>query len=66
MAVDYGASQLSADVVELISEVRHIAGGILVTRDDLVNRVDDDRFKMHILTPPDDDLASLSIGAPCP
>ena len=59
MAVDDRASQLAADVVELIPEVRHIAGSILVARDDLVNRVDDDRLKMHVLTPPDDDLCQL-------
>ena len=59
VAVDDRASQLAADVVELIAEVRHIAGGIFVTRDDLVNRIDDDRCEVHVLTPPDDDLCQL-------
>ena len=59
MAVDDRASKLAADVVELIAKVRHIAGGIFVTRDDLINRIDDDRLKMHVLTPPDDDLCQL-------
>ena len=59
VAVDDRASQLAADVVELIPEVRHIAGGILIARDDLVNGVDDDRREIHVLTPPDDDLRQL-------
>ena len=59
VAVDDRASQLAADVVELISKVRHIAGGVLIACDDLVNGVDDDRREVHILTPPDDDLCQL-------
>lgn len=43
MAVYHRAAKLRADLVELVAEVRHLVGGILVAGYDLVDRVDDYR-----------------------
>lgn len=66
VAVDDRASQLAADVVELIAKVRHIAGGILVARDDLVNRVDVIASRCMSLHRRTMIFASLSIGSALP
>ena len=41
VAVDYGAPDLLGDLVELVAEGGHLVGAVLVSRDDLVDRVDD-------------------------
>ena len=45
MAVDHSAAQLSTDLVELVTESGHLVGAVLITGDDLVNRVDNYRQK---------------------
>ena len=41
VAVDHGAAKLRAHLVELVAEMRHLVGAVLVAGDDLVNRVND-------------------------
>ena len=48
MTVNRAASSFRADLVELIAERAHFGSVVLVARDDLVDRVDDDRVEMLI------------------
>lgn len=42
VAVDHGTVQRTADKVELVAELCHLVGAVLVTGDDLVDGVEDD------------------------
>jgi hypothetical protein len=41
VAVNEAASALRRDLVEVVAEARHVAGGVLVAREDLVDGVED-------------------------
>lgn len=55
MAVDDGAVQLGANLVELVAEMGHLVGAVFVTSDDLINGVDDDS-RVILLRGPADEL----------
>ena len=48
MAVDRAAPGFRADLVELVAEGAHLRGVVFITRDDLVDRVDNNSVEMLI------------------
>ena len=53
VAVDHRTAQLGAHLVELVAEMCHLVGTVLVAGDDLVNGVDDDGNVLLFLGSPD-------------
>ena len=53
VAVDHRTAQLGAHLVELVAEMGHLVGTVLVAGDDLVNGVDDDGDVLLFLGSPD-------------
>ena len=53
VAVDHGAAQLSTHLVELVAEVRHLVGAVLVAGDDLIDGVNDNGNVILFLRPAD-------------
>ena len=54
MAVDHGHAQLRADLIELITEIGHLVCTVLITCDDLVDRIDDDGNVILLGSPADE------------
>lgn len=57
MAVDRRAGEFGADLVELVAEVGHLLRAVFIARNDLVDRVDDDR-QIPLVPRPADELRS--------
>ena len=51
VAVDHRTAQLGAHLVELVAEMCHLVGTVLVAGDDLVNGVDDDGNEVLLFRP---------------
>lgn len=53
MTVDHGAAKLCTHFIELVTEVRHLIGTVLITSNDLINRVYNDRYIILLCCPSD-------------
>ena len=53
MTVDHGTAQLCTHFIELVTEVRHLIGTVLITSNDLINRVYNDRYIILLCCPSD-------------
>ena len=62
VAIDDGAAQLGADLIELVAEGGHLVGGILVAGDHLIDRVDDDGEVAFLRRPADQARGQLIHG----
>ena len=51
MTVDHGAAKLCTHFIELVTEVRHLIGTVLITSNDLINRVYNDRYIILLCCP---------------
>ena len=54
VTVDHGYAQFRANLIELITEVRHLIRAVLITCNDLIDRIDDNGYVILLGSPADE------------